>query len=101
MLSVRHEFLVLMGLLVRCQIRALGESFVTARICAYIGFFTGVSSQMRSEIEIKGEAFEAQFTFKRLFTCVNKLMPFKLGIIQETLATSFNRANVLALTMSH
>ena len=56
---------------------------------------------MRPEIEIKGEALEAQFTFERLLTSVNQLMPFKLGIVKESLATSINRANVLALTMSH
>lgn len=66
--------LIEMGLLVGGQIAGLGEPLIAVRIGTNVGFLTRVCAQMRSQVEVKGEAFAAKCALKRLLARMHKLM---------------------------
>jgi hypothetical protein len=92
---------VQVGLLMGCQVRRLGESLVTARVGTDVWLLSRVGSQMSPEVEIQGKPFSTEFTLERLLSCMHKLMPFELRIVQEPFSTVVYRADILPLTVSH
>ena len=90
-----------MGLFVSCEVRGLSEPLVTAWISADVGLLTSMSSQMCPQIEVQREPLEAQLAFEWFLACMDQLMPLKFGVVQESLTTSLDRADVLPLSMGH
>ena len=66
-----------------------------------VRLLSGMSPQMCSQIEVKGEFLPTELTFEGFFSGVHQLMPFKLRIIKEPLPATLNWAYVLPLPMSH
>ena len=56
---------------------------------------------MRPQIEIQRESFVAERTLEGLLSCVDKLVPFELGVVKEALLAALDRANVLSFAMGH
>jgi hypothetical protein len=50
------------------KVRRLSESFMASRVRTYIGFFSSVSPQMSSQIEVKWKALSTLFALVRLFS---------------------------------
>ena len=54
--------------LVRCQVRRLCESLVTAGERTYVWLFACMSAEMRSQVEIQRKPLAADVTFVRLLS---------------------------------
>ena len=63
-----------MGLLVGSQITRLGEAFLAAWIAAHIWLLTCMGAKVCAQVEVKAEAFVANFTFVWFFASVDELM---------------------------
>lgn len=92
---------MLMGLLVRGQIRRLGEPLEAIRVATDIWFLTSVRPQVRSKVEIQAEALVADFALVGLFTRVHELVPLELGVVKELLLAAFDRADEHSLAVGH
>ena len=100
-LSLAIQVSILVGLFVSRQVRALGKPLVASWIRADVWLLSGMSSQVGSEIEVKGKSFEAELALERFLPSMNELMSLEFGIVEESLSTAINRADVVPLSVCH
>ena len=93
--------LIKMRLLMSCEIAGLREALVAVWISANVRLFSSMCPQMRSQVEVEGEALAAKGALKRLLSGMDQLMALELRVVEELLAAAGNRTNVLPLTMGH
>ena len=84
-----------------CQVRRLRESLKTVRIAANIWFLPSVGPQVGPQVEVKAESLVTDFALVGLFPCVDELVSFELGVVEELFLATFDGANKHAFTVGH
>ena len=83
-----------MRLLMRGQIRTLGKSSVAFWERADVRLLARMRPEMRPQIEVEREAFAADVAFVRFFASMHQLMPLQLRVVEESLATTDDGADI-------